>query len=83
MLLIEVSENSKAGPKDVSLRIPLAGLKIANTLLPKQAKRQMAAYGITLEEIVKMIEDGIEPTVLLEVREENCHVKISLEAKEP
>jgi len=78
-LFIGVSEDGEEGPKTVSLRIPLAGLKVADTLIPEQAQRQMNAHGITLEGIIKKVDNGLKPTVLLEVKEERSQVVISVE----
>jgi hypothetical protein len=78
-LVIEVSEEGLDGEKEVSLTIPLEGLDITNTVIPEQAQKQMDAYGITLEGIIKKVENGLKPTELLYVIEENCRVIIRLE----
>ncbi len=83
ILRIEVDEESELGPKDISLRIPLANLKAGNIILPQLAKMQMKARGITIEQIIKMLEDGTEPIELLQVKEMSgetkSFVRISLE----
>jgi len=74
MLRIEVEESTGAGEdeieNEIALSIPLASLKAGNIILPKAAKNQMNKYGITIEQIIKMIEDGTAPMVLLEVGED-------------
>ena len=92
-LRVEVSEecSNEESEEDldnsVYLVIPLADLKAGNTQLPTIAKNKMDAYGITLEGIVEMIENGVAPMIVLEWEEKirtkseevNTHVKISLE----
>jgi hypothetical protein len=78
VLRIVVYEGDKPQP-DVTLIYPLAGLKIANTLIPEQAKEQMAAQGIDLGEVIKQVDNGLGPTTLLDVKDGNEHVIISLE----
>ena len=63
----------------VTLNIPLAGLKIANSLLPPKVKEQMVAQGIDLGEILKQVDKGAKPATLLEVKDGGDHVIISLE----
>jgi len=54
-------------------------LKIANAFIPEQAKKEMAAQGIDLGEILKQVDNGLEPATLLDVQDGNDHVIISLE----
>ncbi len=68
----------KPEPK-VTLKIPLTGLKIANSLLPPKVKEQMSAQGIELGKILEGFENGLEATTLLDVREKDERVIISLE----
>jgi len=77
-LKIVVYEGDKPQP-DVTLNLPLAGLKIANAFIPQQAKKQMATQGIDLGEILKQVDNGLGPTTLLDVKDGNEHVIISLE----
>ena len=76
MLRIEVQETTedRDGEKEIqneiALGIPLASLKAGNVVLPKAAENQMNKYGITIEKIIKMIEDGTAPMVILEVAED-------------
>ncbi len=84
---VEEGENKEGIQNAVSLGIPLASLKAGNIVLPKMAKKQMGIYGITIEEIIKMIEGGVEPMILLDIEEKvqdksskiNTRVRISLE----
>lgn len=77
-LKIIVYEGGKSEP-EVTLNIPLTGLKIANNLLPPKAKEQMAAQGIDLAEILEQLGNGLEPTTLLDVKDGQEHIIISLE----
>ena len=93
ILRIECDEDVEDGDDDeavrntVSLGIPLASLKAGKIVLPKAAEHQMERYGITIEEIIKMMEEGVEPMILLDIEETvqdkseeiYTHVKISLE----
>lgn len=63
----------------VTLSIPLTALKIANGLLPPKVRAQMLTQGINLEEILKQINEGLEPTTLLDVKDGSEHIIISLE----
>ena len=76
-LKIVVYEGGKE--PEVTLNIPLTALKIANGLLPPKVKSQMLAQGINLEEILKQVDEGLEPTTLLDVKDGSEHVIISLE----
>ncbi|MFH1614635.1 MAG: M56 family metallopeptidase [Planctomycetota bacterium] len=74
MLQIIVQESTGEGKDEIenviALSIPLASLKAGNMILPKTAESQMNKYGITIEEIIKMIEDGTAPMSLLELEED-------------
>lgn len=54
---------------EISLSISLADLKAGNTILPRAVEVQMEKYGLTIESIVKMLEDGIDSRVLLDIEE--------------
>jgi hypothetical protein len=75
ILKIEYDEDRYEGKSEeraensVSLGIPLARLKAGNILLPEQVEKQMQKYGITIEGIIKMLEDGTESMELLSVEE--------------
>ena len=62
----------------VSLNIPLVGLKAAGDKIPSMFNEQMLRYGLDIEQILKH-GGQLEPTTLLEVKEDTQHVIISLE----
>ncbi len=75
-----IYEDGKSEPK-VTLNIPLVGLKAANDLLPSKFKEKVLDYGLDLEQILKQEtgEGGWEPITLLDVKDRQEHIIISLE----
>ena len=57
----------------------IIGLKIVNGLLPPKAKKELEAQGIDLNEILKQLDQGMEPVTLVDVKDGSDHVIISLE----
>ena len=77
VLKIVVDEDGDSEP-EVSVKIPLVGLKIANAILPRQAKEELEKQGIDLGGLIKEI-DKLEPMTLVEVKGKNEYVLIKIE----
>jgi hypothetical protein len=76
-LKIVADENGDGRP-EVSVKIPLIGLKLASAILPAQVKKDLAEQGIDLGGLLKDA-DSLEPMTLVDVRDKNEHVVISIE----
>jgi len=75
-LIIQVidGENSK-----VNVRIPLGLARAAERFLPRQAQQYLREQGIELGEMLDSVQGNEEPTSLLEVDDDDTHVRIAIE----
>lgn len=73
-------EDLQTGKKKANIRIPLKLARMADRMIPKDAKREMEEQGIVLSEILNGLED-LEGNTLVDVidDESNQHVSITIE----
>lgn len=73
-------EDLHTGKKKANIRIPLKLARMADRMIPKDAKREMEEQGIVLSEILNGLED-LEGNTLVDVidDESNQHVSITIE----
>ena len=76
-LRIKVYEGDLSKPK-VNVNIPLTLVKFVGKILPDKAKTKLDEHGVSLEQIMEMIEKE-EVGKLVEVQEENERVEIYIE----
>lgn len=75
-LIIQVIEGERS---KVNVRIPLGLARAAERFLPRQAQAYLKDQGIELGAMLGSIEGSEESTSLLEVDDEDTHVRIAIE----
>lgn len=75
-LIIQVMDGERS---KVNVRIPLGLARAAERFLPRQAQQYLREQGIELGEMLDSVQGNEEPTSLLEVDDDDTHVRIAIE----
>ncbi|HEY8287091.1 MAG TPA: hypothetical protein VIJ28_22095 [Chloroflexota bacterium] len=75
-LIIQVMDGERS---KVNVRIPLGLARAAERFLPRQAQQYLREQGIELGEMLGSVQGNEEPTSLLEVDDDDTHVRIAIE----
>lgn len=63
VLHVEIQGDGEEKPR-VNVNVPLELIRVAMSLIPKDARAKMEAKGIDLDNITQMIEDGVEGKIV-------------------
>ncbi len=63
VLHVEIQGEGEEKPR-VNVNVPLELIRVAMSLIPKDARVKMEAKGIDLDNITRMIEDGVEGKIV-------------------
>jgi len=63
VLHVEIQGEGDEKPR-VNVNVPLELIRVAMSLIPKDARAKMEAKGIDLDNITQMIEDGVEGKIV-------------------
>ncbi len=77
-LRIKVTD-TETGKDKANIRIPLRLAKIAEKLIPREAKAQMKGQGIDLSDILSNIDELVDgPLVDIDANDKDDHVNVSI-----
>ena len=75
-LVITITEGSAT---TANIRIPLALARAAGRFVPRRAQEQLEDYGVDLKQLLADLGDSLVEGPLIEIQDEEDHVRIAVE----